>query len=98
MKVTNAFNERRHKLLAEGEIEPKYYAIFDLGSIFLEGVVGACDEDKAARFFDNVIGCETELGKKYGCTAVEITDAKAVEMIGSGAKYYDAYTFERVAK
>jgi len=98
MKVTNAFNERRHKLLAEGEIEPKYFAIFDLGDIFLKGVVGAHDEDKAARFFDNVIGCETELGKKYGCTAVEITDAKAVEMIGSGAKYYDAYTFEKVAK
>ncbi|MEC3196814.1 hypothetical protein P9Z84_29635 [Bacillus cereus] len=98
MKVANAFNERRHKLLAEGEIEPKYYAIFELGSIFLAGVVGACDEDKAARFFDNVIGCETDLGKKYGCTAVEITDAKAVEMIGSGARYYDAYTFEKVAK
>lgn len=98
MKVTNAFNERRHKLLAEGEIEPKYYAIFDLGNIFLAGVVGASDEDKAARFLDNVIGCETELGKKYGCTAVEITDDKAVEMIGSGATYYDAFTFEKVAK
>ncbi|MGQ0415773.1 hypothetical protein ACT4UL_09695 [Bacillus sp. HC-TM] len=45
-----------------------------------------------------MIGCETELGKKYGCTAVEITDDKAVEMIGSGTTYYDAFTFEKVAK
>lgn len=98
MKVTNAFNERRHKLLAEGAITPKYFAIFDLGDIFLTGVVGASNEDTAARFFDNVIGYNTELGKKYGCTAVEITDDKAVEMIGSGAKYYDAFTFEKMAK
>lgn len=98
MKVTNAFNERRHKLLEEGSIEPKYFAICDYGVTGVAAIIGAPNDEAAEAFYDNVIGSTSPLCQKFGCTAMEVGRDNAVRAIGVGVKYYDINTFEKVAK
>lgn len=98
MNVTKGYSEKLFTLMIEQGIEPKYFACYDVGDMFISAIVVANDSEQAERFFDNVIGCETFLGKKYGCTAMEVGLDNAMRARGVGVKTYDAFGLQEVSK
>ncbi|MEI5921086.1 hypothetical protein WBU96_28540 [Bacillus albus] len=98
MKLTKGYSEKIFTLTIEQGIEPKYFAICDYGVTGVAAIIVATDDQAAERFYDNVVGSDSPLCQKFGCTAMEVGLDNAMRARGVGVKVYDAFGLQEVSK